>query len=314
MTLFYYDPVFLEHDTGSHPENSERLRAVIARLKNGAVLDRMICPDWQPATRDQLLQVHSDDDLDSIQEFITNGGGRIEADTVVSEQSWNAASKGAGAACDAVDRVLKGEDTKAFCLIRPPGHHAMHSHPMGFCLFNNVAVAAKSAIEQHQLERVLIVDWDVHHGNGTQATFWDDPAVAFLSMHRFPFYPGTGDAHETGQGAGQGLTVNLPVRVGTSAEDQLKRFRIATEKLAEKFRPELVLISAGFDSHRDDPVGALGLESHHFSDLTQIMLDIAKVHAGGRIVSLLEGGYNPAALAESVEHHLDSLLASSSNE
>jgi len=183
----------------------------------------------------------------------------------------------------------------------------MHSYPMGFCLFNNVAIGARVAIEELGLERVMIVDWDVHHGNGTQATFWDDPSVGFLSMHRFPFYPGSGAADEAGGGAGKGLTVNLPIRYGTLPEDQIARFRTATENLADKMKPQLVMISAGFDSHVNDPIGSLDLESEDFTTLTEIIKGIAKTHADGRVVSLLEGGYNPIALAESVECHLRAL-------
>ena len=179
---------------------------------------------------------------------------------------------------------------------------------MGFCLFNNVAIAARTALREHALERVLIVDWDVHHGNGTQAMFWQDPDVAFLSMHRFPFYPGSGAADETGSGAGLGLTVNLPVRFGTPAAKQIDRFRQALEQLAEKTRPQLILVSAGFDSHIQDPIGSLELQSEDFIELTEIALSIANAHAGGRLVSVLEGGYNPTALAESVQCHLQTLI------
>ncbi|MDG2222263.1 MAG: histone deacetylase, partial [Rubripirellula sp.] len=169
------------------------------------------------------------------------------------------------------------------------------------------AIAARAAIEQWDVSRVLIIDWDVHHGNGTQATFWDDPNVAFLSMHRFPFYPGTGAEDETGEGAGRGLTVNVPIEFGTSRKAQLDRFRQKTEALADQFRPELILVSAGFDSHKDDPVGSLGLESEDFATLTDVVMELANVHSEGRLISLLEGGYNPVALAESVRHHLQRL-------
>ncbi len=254
-----------------------------------------------------LCHVHAADNIDSIKKFVGDGGGQIEQDTVVSGKSFDAARTAAGAAIDAVRRVMAGEDKTAFCMVRPPGHHAMHSHPMGFCLFNNIAVGARVATEELGVERVMIVDWDVHHGNGTQATFWDDPSVGFLSMHRFPFYPGSGAADETGEGAGKGLTVNLPVRYGTSRNDQIERFRTATEALADKMKPQLVMISAGFDSHVKDPIGSLDLESEDFTTLTEIMMGIANTHAEGRVVSLLEGGYNPAALAESVECHLRAL-------
>ena len=307
MTLFYYDPIFLEHNTGNHPENAERLRVVMKQLEENAVLDGLTRPDWKPATSEQLLQVHSDDSLASIRRWIEQGGGRIEQDTVVSPRSWEAATRASGAACDAVKRIIDGPHRNAFCLMRPPGHHAMHSHPMGFCLVNHVAVAARAAIEQFELNRVMIIDWDVHHGNGTQAAFWDAPDVAFLSMHRFPFYPGTGAADETGTGPGSGLTVNLPIEFRTSRKEQIDQFRRGTESLADKFRPELILVSAGFDSHKDDPIGSLGLESEDFTTLTDIAMDLAQTHADGRLVSLLEGGYNPTALAESVQCHLTRL-------
>ena len=307
MTLFYYDPLVLQHDTGKHPENAMRLRKVMERLQPCDFFEAMEQPKWSPASLEQLMQVHSPRALDSIQAFVQQGGGQIETDTVVSGQSLAAARVASGAACDAVGRVLAGQDRNAFCLIRPPGHHAMKEHPMGFCLVNNIAVAARSLVKTHGLDRVMIVDWDVHHGNGTQATFWEDPEVAFLSMHRSPFYPGGGDAHETGAGDGRGLTVNLPVQFGTSAAKQIDRFRIATEQLASSFKPQFILVSAGFDSHHADPVGANGFESSDFEVLTRIMIDVANVHSEGRLVSLLEGGYNPDALAESVEFHLQTL-------
>jgi acetoin utilization deacetylase AcuC-like enzyme len=307
MTLLYYDPIFLEHDTGSHPENAGRIRAVLKRLGDNGVDAECTKPDWGPATKDQLRHVHADDTIDSIESFAEGGGGRIEQDTVVSEKSFDAAQTAVGAACDAVRRVVGGEDKTAFCMVRPPGHHALHDQPMGFCLFNNVAVGARVAIKELGLERVLIVDWDVHHGNGTQATFWDDPNVGFLSMHRYPFYPGSGASDETGQGAGLGLTVNLPIRFGTSPQDQIAQFRTATQRLADRLKPQLVMISAGFDSHINDPIGSLELESEDFVTLTDVVLEIAKTHADGRVVSLLEGGYNPDALAQSVECHLRAL-------
>jgi acetoin utilization deacetylase AcuC-like enzyme len=308
MTLFYYEPTFLEHDTGSHPENAGRLRHVMERLGSEHVLERCMRPVWQPATHRQLRYVHKQEGIDSIEQFIRAGGGQIEQDTIVSPRSLDAALLAAGAACDAVGHVVRHEDKNAFCLVRPPGHHALPEQPMGFCLFNNVAIAARAAIEEHAMERVLIVDWDVHHGNGTQAMFWEDPSVAFLSMHRYPFYPGSGAAEERGGGAGLGLTVNLPIRFGTAASEQIDRFRAATEKLADQIRPQLVIISAGFDSHINDPVGSLQLESEDFITLTEIVLGVANAYADGRLVSVLEGGYNPSALAESVLYHLQALI------
>ncbi|MCA9264466.1 MAG: histone deacetylase [Planctomycetales bacterium] len=312
MTLLYYDPVFQEHVTGDHPENGGRLLPVVRHLNFVALDASCTRPAWQPATRDQISLVHSPEYIDSVQLFASRGGGQIEQDTVVSQRSFDVALMAAGAICDAVSRVVAGEDNTAFCLVRPPGHHAMPDHPMGFCLFNNVAVAARWATRHLGIERVLIVDWDVHHGNGTQAMFWEDSNVGFLSMHRYPFYPGTGAADETGGGAGLGTTLNLPIRFGTSRQDQLTRFRNELEGFAARMRPELILISAGFDSHKDDPIGSLGLESEDFAALTQIVIGVAAIHTRGKIVSVLEGGYNPFALTECVEYHLGELLAQNS--
>ena len=308
MTLLYYHPIFLEHNTGDHPENAGRLGPVLEKLKTSGLDARCVQPKWQPSTVERLGYVHPAEYIVSIEQYAAHGGGRIEADTVLSAKSFNAAAMGAGAVGDAVERVVKGEDKMAFCLVRPPGHHALPDHAMGFCLFNSVAIGARLAQRELKVERVLVVDFDVHHGNGTQDIFWEDGSVGFLSMHRFPFYPGSGAATETGAGAGLGATCNLPITMGTSRVEQLKRFRHELEKFADRMRPQLVLLSAGFDSHRTDPVGSLGLESEDFRELTQAVMDVAEVHATGRLISVLEGGYNPAALAECVEVHLQQLL------
>jgi acetoin utilization deacetylase AcuC-like enzyme len=222
-------------------------------------------PEWQPATDEQLGRVHSAEYVARLQQYAAAGGGRIEVDTVVCPQSEEVARLAAGAACDAVRRVVSGEDRTALCLVRPPGHHARPPDAMGFCLFNNIAVAARAALEEHGCERVLIVDWDVHHGNGTQEMFWDDGRVGFLSIHRWPFYPGTGAADESGSGAGLNLIANVPVAFGTPRDEYHDRFERALTDLAAKVRPELVLVSAGFDAHREDPIGSLELEVEDFA-------------------------------------------------
>ncbi len=314
MPLLYSDPLFLEHETGQHPECADRLRAVHAKLAGSKLAAKFENGTLRDATTDELLRVHSAGHIGRVEQFAKAGGGRIETDTVVSRKSFVVAANAAGTACDAVDRVLAA-GTKhriACCLTRPPGHHALADDPMGFCLFNNVAVAARHAIAAHELSRVLIVDWDVHHGNGTQDIFYEDGQVTFFSAHRFPFYPGTGDSNETGKGEGLGSTFNLPVRFGTQRANYLAAFRSMLEKAAEHSKPELVLISAGFDAHRLDPIGSLGLETEDFATLTEYVLDVARQHAKGRCVSLLEGGYNVDALADSVEQHL-TVLADDDN-
>jgi acetoin utilization deacetylase AcuC-like enzyme len=266
-------------------------------------------PEVVPVSLERLGRVHSLPYVAEIEEFAKRHGGYIEADTVLSPKSYEVALRATGAVCDAVERVLRGEDQRALCLVRPPGHHALHKSAMGFCLFNSVAAAARVATREFALDRVLIVDWDVHHGNGTQDTFWHDPQVAFLSIHRYPFYPGTGDRDEAGAGAAKGTKLNLPVRFGTSRQDYLALFTNELEKFADRMRPQLVLSCSGFDTHRLDPIGSLGLETEDFIAITQAVLRIAKVHAGGKLVSTLEGGYNLDVLPACVEVHLRELLA-----
>ena len=308
MTLLYTDKRFLDHDTGDHPERPQRIAQIVRQLERTGLDQHCVKPKWEPATLEQLRRVHDGPYIDSVKDYVARGGGRIEADTVVSAASYDVARLGAGAVCDAVARVVKGEDKTALCLIRPPGHHALKAAPMGFCLFNNVAVGARAAIGAHELNRVLIVDWDVHHGNGTQDAFWTDGQVGFFSVHRFPFYPGTGDKDETGSGAGLGWTRNLPLPYETKRADFLAQFRNAVEAFADKIKPELVIISAGFDAHRDDPVGDLGLETEDFVPLTKCLIEVANSHARGRLVSVLEGGYNTSVLAGCVEAHLREIL------
>ena len=309
MTLLYTDPRFLDHDTRrGHPERAERLRQITAHLEATGLNTKCVLPTWKPANETQLERVHELAHIHAMADLAQRGGGRPEPDTVVSPASFDVAQLAAGAAVDAVRGVLAGEDRTALCLVRPPGHHALPERPMGFCLFNNVAIAARAAIDEHGLDRVLIVDWDVHHGNGTQDTFYSDGRVGFLSAHRWPFYPGTGAADETGTGEGLGATRNLSIAYGTPRDQIRDHFRSALEAMAAHIRPQLVLVSAGFDAHREDPIGSLGLETEDFADMTQYVRSVADVHAAGRIVSLLEGGYNPQRLAECVEAHLLQLI------
>jgi acetoin utilization deacetylase AcuC-like enzyme len=308
MTLLYDDSCFLKHETGNHPERAARIRQIPARLEKAGLAERCRRVEWKPISRTRLARIHSPSYIDDIWAFSKSGGGDIEADTVVSPESYDVALMAAGSVCDAAERLVRGEQTNALCLVRPPGHHAMVDRAMGFCLFNNIAAAASLATGELGLDRVLIVDFDVHHGNGTQATFWHDPQVGFLSIHRWPFYPGSGAADETGSGEGLGTTLNLPVEFGVSRHDYLEMFSAALDKFASKIRPQLVLVSAGFDGHRADPVGGLGLETEDFLPITRALLDVADTYAEGRLISVLEGGYNPEVLADAVELHLGELV------
>jgi acetoin utilization deacetylase AcuC-like enzyme len=307
MTLLYYDPRFLDHDTGNHPECADRLRHIIAELDARGLAERCRRPDWQPADDQLLAGVHSLSHVELLERLAARGGGQVDPDTVVSPPSVDVARLAAGAVADAAQRVMSGEARHALCLVRPPGHHALAGRAMGFCLFNNVALGARAALE-HGAERVLIVDWDVHHGNGTQAIFYDDSRVGYFSVHRWPFYPGTGSDDETGKGDGLGTTRNLPLEFGISRRDYLSAVAGELEDFAQRIQPELVLVSAGFDSHRADPVGSLGLEVEDFQSLSALVTAVADSYASGRVVSVLEGGYNPRVLAECVALHLEHLL------
>jgi acetoin utilization deacetylase AcuC-like enzyme len=311
MTLLYTDPLFLKHETGRHVEVPDRLRAITARLDRAGLPKKCTPGTYQPLTEEAVARVHAAKQVQQVKQVAAHGGGRIDPDTVVSPDSFAVALAAAGACAAAVDAVMNGPERTALCLVRPPGHHATPTRSMGFCLFNNVALAAHHARKEHRLTRVLIVDWDVHHGNGTQDIFYEDPEVMFFSIHRFGmgFYPGTGDVDETGRGKGEGYTLNVPVRLGTSRKEYADRFSRALEKAAAKIRPELVLVSAGFDAHAQDPLGGMPLEAEDFAAFTRQVIDVARAHAGGRLVSCLEGGYNLDALAESVEAHLEGLLA-----
>jgi len=308
MTLLYADPRFLDHDTGAHPESAVRLRHIVERLESSGLAAQCTRPAWAMAEDSQLLAVHERAYLERLAAVARQGGGQLDVDTVMSPASYDVARLAAGAACDAVRRVATGEDAHALCLVRPPGHHALARRAMGFCLLGNVAVAARLALDELGLDRVLIVDWDVHHGNGTQDMFYSDGQVGYFSIHRWPFYPGTGAADETGAGSGLGLTRNLPTAFGTPRREQLTAFADELAYFAARVKPHLVIISAGFDSHALDPVGSLGLETEDFAELTRSVLAVAADHCNGRTVSVLEGGYNPPVLAEGVAVHLEELI------
>ena len=309
MATLFTDPAMLAHEPPkSHPEKPERLAALLRHFKRIGLDARCATGTARPATDAELLLVHAPSLLEFYRREQTPRVHQVEADTWMSQGSEAAARIAAGSAVEAVSSVVLGPDRRAFCAVRPPGHHARPGEPMGFCFYASVAVAAASALHRHELDRVLIVDWDVHHGNGTQEIFESDPRVGFLSIHRYPFYPGTGARDETGTGTGLGTKRNVPIAFGTARKDYLAAFRSALHDMADRIKPELVIVSAGFDAHADDPVGSLGLEEEDFVAMTLDVLDVAETHAGGRLVSVLEGGYNVPRLVGCATAHLEALL------
>lgn len=307
-TAFLHDPLFLDHRTGwRHPEQPQRLKAILQRLQASPVWARLRQLAPRDATREEIAAVHATAYIDELAARCAAGGMfEVDADTVASPGTYAAACRAAGAVLTAIDAVLDGRVGNAFCAVRPPGHHAERDRAMGFCFFNNVAIGAAHA-RRRGLGRVAIVDWDVHHGNGTQHAFEADPTVLYISLHQFPLYPNSGRRHENGIGAGEGFTVNLPLAAGATDTDYTRVFREDVQPAIARFRPELILISAGFDAHRDDPLAGMQLTEEGFAEMTRALCAMAAEHARGRLVSVLEGGYNLDALAASVAAHLEVL-------
>jgi acetoin utilization deacetylase AcuC-like enzyme len=297
----------------AHPERPERFDAVIEALRQAGSLDRMLHLAPRSATEEELLLCHTPAYLQVARHDVETGRHYLSTgDTDIDGHSWDAAVRAAGGALNAVDAVAAGRARNAFCVVRPPGHHANASRGMGFCLLNNIALAARYAQRRHGMERVLIVDWDVHHGNGTQDIFYSDPSVFFFSTHQWPLYPGTGRADETGDGQGQGTTTNFPFPAGSGRKQILGAVENSLMAAADRFQPDLVLISAGFDSRIGDLLGQFTLTDRDFTDLTRRVMEIADRHAGGRVVSMLEGGYSLQGLASAAAAHVDALMTSTS--
>lgn len=305
MTALVADPVCKEHQTGSrHPERADRFDAALGALDGLELLK--LAP--RVATEDEVALCHSPSYIKLVEREVMTGFHELSTgDTIISPRSMDAALRATGSVLNGVDAVMEGKAQNAFCIVRPPGHHATPVRGMGFCLFNSIAVAARYAQKKYGLKRVLIVDWDVHHGNGTQDVFYTDGTVFFFSTHQHPWYPGTGLPNETGEGAGHGTTLNCPFPAGSGRDEILSAFQEKLLPAAEKFQPELVLISAGFDSRVDDPLGNFLLTDEDFADLTRVMRETADKHAGGRVVSVLEGGYSLSGLAAGVRAHVEAL-------
>jgi acetoin utilization deacetylase AcuC-like enzyme len=305
------DPICREHLAGrEHPERPERYDVVHDALRKSGLLDRMTPLAPRAATEEELRLCHRREYLALVRHDVDSGYPYLSTgDTDITRNSWEVACRAAGAGLNAVDAVLTGAARTAFCVVRPPGHHANAARGMGFCVFNNIAIAARYAQQKHGVGRVLIVDWDVHHGNGTQDIFYADPSVFFFSTHQWPLYPGTGRADETGAGAADGTTMNRPLPAGSGRAEILGAVRQCLLPAMQTYRPELVLISAGFDSRIDDLLGRFTLTDQDFVDLTIAVREIADRSAGGRVVSMLEGGYNLDGLASAAAAHVSALIA-----
>ncbi len=311
QTALIHHPIYQKHDTGvGHPETPKRYEAVMKALKGDEQLWNLVnVLEAKEVSKGIIQAAHTKDHYKLVESAFGRGFESLDNDTMISIKSFEAAIYAAGGVCRGVDAVMNDEAKNAFVAVRPPGHHATAENAMGFCLFNNVAVAARYAQNRYkEIERVAIVDWDVHHGNGTQGIFYDDPSVHFFSMHQYPWYPGTGSRGETGYGRGRGLTLNVPVKARVAAKEQRRMFENAIGDISKSFKPDLIFISAGFDAHLTDPLGQLMLEDADYKALTKTVKQWADEVCSGRIVSSLEGGYNLETLGETVRNHVAALM------
>ncbi|MEJ7700521.1 MAG: histone deacetylase [Pyrinomonadaceae bacterium] len=305
-----HHPIYQKHDTGEgHPETPKRYEVIMNALRSSSKFwNSLVEIEAKPVSRGIVQACHTKNHFEHVEKAFEYGETRLDADTIVSMHSFDAALYAAGGACRAVDAVMSSEAQNAFVACRPPGHHATAEHAMGFCFFNNAAIAARYAQSKYkEIENIAIVDWDVHHGNGTQGIFFDDPSVFFFSMHQYPWYPGTGSRGETGFGRGKGFTMNVPVKAQTPAKSQKRMFENAIGDISRNYKPDLIIISAGFDAHIADPLGQLLLEDQDFMHLTKIVKQWANEVCADRIVSCLEGGYNLETLGATVKAHVRAL-------
>ncbi len=307
MIGFLYDPMFLEHDTGAHPENGNRMLATMALLEDCGLLAQLTRIDARDATPAELALVHDPAFVAAVERAAREGGGWVDPDTLITLRSYDVAARVVGGTLAALDAVVAGSVESAFCLVRPPGHHATPRQAMGFCLFNHAAVVARYANTKHGLERVAIVDFDVHHGNGTQDAFYEDPAVLYVSTHEYPFYPGTGAAREIGAGDGRGYNINIPMPHGCGDDAYRRAFGEVVLPALRRYRPELILVSAGYDAHFADEIAGEQLSVDGYGALTSMLKQAAEELCGGRLLFALEGGYHLVALPWSIRRTIEVL-------
>lgn len=308
-TALIYHPIYLQHDTGPHhPERASRLQSILRKLQKTGLIDKLKVIEPKPASLQDIALVHSMDYVLGIKEICKKGGINLDPDTVVSKDSFEAALFAAGAVIKGIDLIFNGEIDNVFCMVRPPGHHASPSQAMGFCIFNNVAIGVRYIRKKYNLNRILIIDWDVHHGNGTEEVFYEDPRVFYISLHQYPHYPGTGSRESTGRGEGKGFNLNIPMESGSGDAEYIKAFRGIIIPKVKDFKPEFIMISSGFDGHKDDPLSSISLTENGYYEMVKMVKEAAKLYSNNRIVSVLEGGYNLLSLANSVHSHLEALL------
>ncbi|MFT5172884.1 MAG: acetoin utilization deacetylase AcuC-like enzyme [Gammaproteobacteria bacterium] len=308
-TGFVYDPQFLEHEPGiGHPERKERLSSAIAYLQQQPWFTQLVTVAARSAERRWIQNIHADDYIDRAYATCHSGASFLDvSDVGVCKRSFDVALLAAGSLMDVADKVVGGQLDNGFVMARPPGHHAEHDTALGFCMFNNVAVTARYLQQHHGLDKVLILDWDVHHGNGTQHSFEDDPSVLYVSTHQYPFYPGTGAYSETGIGAGTGATLNCPLPAGAEDTHYETAWREHILPKIDAFAPQMILVSAGFDAHRADPLAQMSLSTEFYGWMTERLMEQAEKHCAGRLVSILEGGYNIDELPQCIGEHLQVL-------
>ena len=311
-TGYISDPFYLKHKNEPHPENPGRLNAIQKNIESSKYYNNLTLIQPRKATVEDIAKVHGTGYIRSVEDSCRNGVRNLDADTVISSDSYQAALLSAGAGLEALDKILEGTVGNAFCAVRPPGHHAEQNKAMGFCLFNNVGVIARYAQDVKNIQKIFIFDWDVHHGNGTQHSFYKDSSIYYSSIHQYPFYPGTGGVDETGTGDGLGSNLNLPMRAYSCDADYINVIEHKLIPVIQKFNPDLIIISAGFDAHENDPLAQINLSTDCYGKMTQKLMEIANDVCNGRILSMLEGGYDYSALADSVQLHVETLSSSQS--